>query len=237
MLGTEMTASKRTRRKSKPSEMEVTAIQPVASDPSRRRIMIGATIVATLRDEDVDRLGIQVGMLWTVAMQAQSDGIQQRIKARTRAMSLLGRRSYSRGEIIERLERAGFETPTCLEVADELVQQGWIDETTLAKHAARAISKHVYSRDAITERLRDRQLADDLAEQAAEQALEGVDLHARATDYIRKKLGKRVSRPAERDLARILGGLARKGFEPDLVQKAFRDLGIDVDEQLDSSQA
>lgn len=212
---------------------EITAIVPVASDPSKRKVMLEKRVAATLRDEEVERLGIEVGSKWTEKLQKQVVEIVTRAKARTKAMSLLGRRAYSRGEIAERLERAGFDDALAESVADELVEQGWINDARLAEHAARAISKHVFSQEAITERLRARHLAGDVAEDAAGDAIAKVDVRAKATDYIRKKLGSRRENPAERDLKRVLGGLARKGFEAEDVAAAFRELGIDVESLLE----
>jgi len=213
----------------------VTAIEPVRSDPTRRRILIGRTVAATLSDRDVEALGIDIGTRWTATLAGRVDRTIAMTKARTKALSMLGRSARTHGEIIAGLEKARFDGAIARAVAGELVEQGWVDDAQLATDAAEALSQRHVSHEMIAEKLRARHLPDDVAEEAASAALAEIDHVARATAFIKQKLAGKRGTPSPRDLRRMLGGLARKGFEEDDITAAFRSLGIDLERALTDS--
>jgi SOS response regulatory protein OraA/RecX len=211
----------------------VTAIEPLASDPTRRRILVETRIAATLPDHEVDRLGIRVGTPWTAALAAKVAEAVALAKARTKALMVLGQRACTHGEMMARLTKAKCEPGIARAVADELVEQGWIDDAKIADDAARMLTQHMVSLDAIAAKLQARHLTDEMAEGAAAGALAEVDPVEKAASFIRKKLGSKRGKPGERDVRRILAGLSRKGFQADDVKAAFRRLGIDLGGMLD----
>jgi len=115
----------------------ITAIEPLASNPNLRRVRVGTKTVATLQAADIESLRFRVGQSWTAeAAQRVADAVSA-AKARTTAMKLLGRRDFSRAELIDRLEARGHSRSTATSVADELVRNGWINDRDRAESIIR----------------------------------------------------------------------------------------------------
>lgn len=208
----------------------ITAIEPLPRDPTRRRILVGDKPAATLLDHEVDRLGLRVGMAWTPKLAKDVEATITRGKAHVKALAMLGRRACTHGEIIAGLLKAGFDEATARAVADELREQGWIDEETLARDSARAMTRRTVCLEVIAEKLRARQVNESLAEAAAVDALADVDRVERAAAFIRQKLAGKRGAPGQAELRRIVSGLARRGFDDDDVRSAFRSLKINIDD-------
>src|SRR5215210_5629465 len=114
----------------------VTTIVPVQRDPNLRRIKIGRTTAATLRASDIESLRIVVGTRWTARLAAD---VAQAVKINTvrkAALNLLGRRAFSRLELIDRLERKQHDSAIANQVVDELAVDGWIDDVAYGKSVA-----------------------------------------------------------------------------------------------------
>ena len=221
------------RKRREIQQAAIDAIEPVPGKPTHRRIIVTGESVATLADYEVDELKLRVGMFWTPALAARIDEAIALAKARAKALSILGRRPSTRGEIVARLSKAKFDDRVAQMVAEELVEQGWINEAQIATDSARAMSRRTVDVEAITERLKSRRVAEDAAEVAAAQAVAQVDRIAMAASYVRQKLAGKRGKPGERDIRRIMAGLARKGFDAEDAASAFRRHGIEVDDFLD----
>ena len=119
MMRRSVTKSKRA--EAQPVEQSVvTELRPLASDPNMRQVRVGRRCVATLRAADVESLGIVPGTAWTEQLCQRVQEAAALNRARRQAMTLLGRRQLSRGELIDRLTRKNHPPAMAQRIADEL---------------------------------------------------------------------------------------------------------------------
>ena len=148
------------------------------------------------------------------------DADAEAVKApiRSRALRLLGQRARSREELRGRLAENEEWPPAAIdEVLDDLTASGLLDDAHFAhewvrqRHAARGKSRMVLDRE-----LADKGIAPHLRADALDQITDADESHiARALAV--KKAGTISSPPADRaardrDLRRVVGVLARRGF-------------------------
>src|SRR5687768_5767035 len=97
----------------------ITHITALASDPNLRSVIVEGKRIATLRASDVDALHLRAGLAWTATLAAAVEREVLANKARKKAMNLLGRRMYSRGELLNRLIRSKLPLPIAERIVDE----------------------------------------------------------------------------------------------------------------------
>lgn len=234
----------RTRREQKQNEL-VAALRAVApgtlvksvraagKDEHRVSVRIGGDVRITVARRDADAAGLVPGAQWNPTMAERTIDAMLADIARRLAMSSIRRRAQSRGQVIDRLTRQGTPRPVALRVADELAEIGAIDDAAFADAAARSIvSQRPAGKRLIEMKLRNRRIDGGTARAAAEEALRERDVLADALAVARKHartLPEKLDAPARQ--RRLLGALARRGFDPGVCFEAVRKtLGKAVDD-------
>jgi regulatory protein len=202
----------------------ITRLTPIRRDPSRLTVRAGGRAVATLGREQIEAMGLTVGMAWTEALAARVASAAEHDKARRYAARALGRRALSRGELIDRMRRRGHDESTATGVADELEANGWLDDRAYGrmvidsersrKPAGAALLRHKLAHKRVPRRL---------AEQLIDQAEQNYDAVAEARSLAERRLAtaslQRCDRVAKR--RRLWGLLARRGFCPQVIREAL----------------
>jgi regulatory protein len=192
----------------------IAAITPSPRDPTMRTIRVGKKNVATLRATDIEHLQIEV--------------VAQR--ARKAAFTMLGRRSFSRGELLDRLLQKGNDRAIAQKIVDELAADQWIDDAKYAAEvAAHEKRKGIGSTDFLHAALSERQISDDLAHQTAEQSLSQTDAIETAMALIKRRLGVMTNLPPNKVRNRVASLLTRRGFDEDTVNTVLERLGVGDD--------
>lgn len=205
----------------------ITEIAPLPSDPNMRRVKVGRRVIARLPSGAVEQLELRIGQRWTDALAKHIAEAVAITKARRDAMTLLGRRAFSRGEVVERLIRRDHSEAVANRVADELQHDHWIDDeayaTALAEEFAQRKSA---SHRLIVEKLVHRKISEDIAANAARRVLAEVDPIEAAVDFARKRLAQMKGLDRQRAARRISGALARRGFDEETINEALRRMGL-----------
>lgn len=134
------------------------------------------------------------------------------------ALRALGSHERTIGELEALLERRGVEPEIRREVLDGLIADGTVDDTRFARAFAedkRQISG--WGAERIREALRRRGVSSSEVEAALEQGTS--DELERAIEVVR---GRGYQLAEERERARALGLLARRGFDADVAYEAIR---------------
>ncbi len=205
----------------------ITEIQPLPDDPNRRRVKVDGKTAATLRGSDVEDLKLQVGRRWTAALAERVQMAVATDKARRDAMRLLGQRSRSRKDLIDRLIMRGHVSMVAERIADEAVRDGWLDEQAFAADVIRGVtSRRPAGRRLVEEKLRARGVDEGVVEHAAADAAAGQDDRVAAMTLARRRLGTMNSVSPPVALRRIAGLLSRRGFDEDTVQTTLEGLRL-----------
>lgn len=166
----------------------------------------------------------------TTAESAPSDTGQEG-KARRYAAALLGRRAYSRKNLVDRMIRKGFSSSVAARVADRFVAAGALDDAALAAAMARAeIARKPAGPFLLEMKLVSKGIDRATAKHAVSEALADRDLAADAFALATRRLA--VMSPSLQDTTRrrrVYAALARRGFSPDLcrvaVERAMGGMG------------
>ena len=140
------------------------------------------------------------------------------VNARENAMSLLLYKPRSEAELRERLCGAGFSTEEAENAVDYVKSFGYVNDRRYAENYARSMQERA-SRRMIRMGLRQKGVEEDLIVEALE------DLDVSEEETLERMIRKKAGVPhhlEEKEMRRLYGFLARKGFSGGAVSKAVR---------------
>ena len=207
------------------------SIKPTQRDPLRYAIHAGGRYVCAMERTAIDAINIREGDTWTTDTADAILGASDLDRARRFALNSLSKRMASTSEMARKLARRGHEPPTIERTIEDLTQAGLLNDGELGASVARSMmARKPAGRRLIEAKLRQRGLDADTARAATDSATEGRDPLQDAIALARSKA--RSLRGVDRATAqrRLLGALARRGFEGDVCWEAIgRVLGRDWD--------
>jgi regulatory protein len=142
------------------------------------------------------------------------------------ALKVLGGRSYSSGELREKLRRRAERVEDVDEVLSRLKQSGYLDDRRYAEsYAASRLSGEKFGRARVIHDLRQHRVAPALAERTVEKVYRDVDDEAMIEEWIRRKY-RTATREGlfgdQKDLAAAYRRLARAGFRSTEILKVLK---------------
>lgn len=142
--------------------------------------------------------------------------------ARTVCLDLLTTRARSRAELADELARRDVPGETAATVLDRLVEVGLIDDAAFAEQWVRSRHEHRgLGRRALADELRRKGVERPVASAALEE-LGRDDERARAQELVRKRLPSLDRVDAATATRRLVGMLARKGYDSGLTYEVVR---------------
>jgi regulatory protein len=146
-----------------------------------------------------------------------SDHVSDPLAARKKAMDFLARREYGHTELIEKLEKAGFDTDISEGAVAALSEDGLQSDRRFAEAFVASRVNQGKGPVRIRAELRERRLADAVIDAALDEA--GTDWNELARTVRTRKFGARL--PADfASKAKQMRFLQYRGFEPDQVRAA-----------------
>jgi regulatory protein len=143
--------------------------------------------------------------------------------ARIICLRLLDRRARTRAELADALRRRGIPDDAAAAVLDRFTEVRLIDDAALAHTVAAAQhAERGLARRAVAVNLRRRGISDDVVGDA----LTEIDAEAerlRARELIRRRRCTIAHLPAQTQVRRLVGLLARKGYPAALAYQVVRD--------------
>ena len=143
----------------------------------------------------------------------QSDSLD----ARKKAMDYLARREHSREELCRKLEKAGFDENTSLDVIEELRRDGLQSDSRFVEAFVQSRISQGKGPSRIRADLRERGVSDATIEEGLNTV--DVDWYTLAFEARHKKFGRALPSDFE-DKARQMRFLQYRGFESDHIQAA-----------------
>jgi regulatory protein len=133
----------------------------------------------------------------------------------------------SRAQLVDKLAERGAPEDVARRVLDRFEEVGLVDDAAFAtgwvrsRHQTRGLSRR-----ALAHELRSKGIDDETAEEALEQ-LDGNDERRAAEQLVARRLGSVRGLPRERQVSRLAGLLARKGYGSGLALQVVRE-ALDV---------
>lgn len=190
----------------------------------RVSLVFAGAAVCALSVQDAAALRLAPGAEFTPALAVKLLRAGQHDLAREAARRLLAVRPRSTGEITQRLTRVGLRPVIIAELIDELRRAGKLDDRAFADAWARSMTRsRATGAKRIEASLRSKRVDAETARDAARRSLAGTDLHAAATDLVRRRAAAMsVGLDPRVKARRLFGLLARRGFEADVAAHAVR---------------
>lgn len=208
----------------------ITRLRALDDDPNQWEVIVGDHVAATLPRSAVEDLELYESMPWTDELAAEIAAWQRRDVVRHVALERLGRRSYARQELIDRLEQQGHDNRDVEHVVDELAEMGWLDDRLHALSVARRIfDRSPCSRSMLIDRTMQKSIARDDAEAAADDLLADQDDRDIAQSVAQTMLKRESQTPPTKARRRIGAALARRGFDEDTINDVLDESGLGED--------
>lgn len=218
----------------------VDALKPTKRTPGRVSVFVDGRHRATLPIETAHDLGIRKGMVWTSELAGQVERAAVYDKARRSAVATLNRRAQSRGELIDRLKGKDFSEAVAVEVADRMVEAGFVNDEEYGRAVLRELTRAKPAGPMLMRRkLFQKRIARDLVDRLIDeferrQESEDCGDHDERPDEIERFVRNRLRlmenlEPAVR-ARRVYGLLARRGFDPQTCREYVQKLAMSSDE-------
>lgn len=203
----------------------ITSVKPAPRRPGLVVVRVGTVRVATLSLQRAAGLGLAPGLAWTPALAQRVADAAAANAAFIDASRLLARRLHSTAQLIRKLTLKGHTPAHARAAADELAARGLLDDARFAQALARdQLRARPTGRRLIAGKLARAGVPRTIASAALGEALaDAPDPLEQATALARRKADRARADIDPAALSRrLLGGLARRGFDPDVCLAAVR---------------
>lgn len=201
----------------------ITDIEADLKDPNTRHIFVDEICIASISASDLARLGFEVGQAWAREDSENIEQLREDQKARSIALQLLSRRAWSKKEMENRLIKRGCESNTAVIVAEELEQDGWLDDLAYAGACIRAwLRVEPASRLWLHLKLRDKGISESDSTTAIKEELGDMSEQQAAIKLAQIRIARVSTLDKTTQRRRVIGALQRRGFSADVASEAFR---------------
>ncbi len=161
---------------------------------------------------------------------AEARRLGDRVLAMSRALSFLGYRARSSGEIKERLVRYGYSGDTLSEVIDRLAELGYVDDLEFALTAALQRAKK-YGPRRVSADLRRRGVGEETVRAAVDEAFCGRSELEDARASAARRYN--TNRGSDAESRRVYGFLSRRGYSVAVCAEIAREYSGDFSGETD----
>lgn len=224
------------------SNRVIVTVRELSGTPKRVSVLVGGVArrrVATLLATQALELGLAPGVPWTDKLATIAARMERVNAAKAMAMRRLASRARSRAEMLEWLVSKGTDPQVATEAVERLAEIGLISDTQVVEdERRRAVDKGLSDR-ALADRMASRGVGTHADSQGAASLSSEHGDAARALEIARSELSRRPTDPADVNVLarRVMGILARKGYEEDLAREAvvaaLQERGLRLDQAFD----
>lgn len=205
--------------------MKITAVEKYKGSTYRVDFDEGES--AYLNLEIISKFNIRAGLDLTLSAWEQIKQESDFRRARERALYLLDRRDYSFVEMFKKL-RQNYDEDLCYRVMQRLVELGAINDRRYAQGLARHyIEVKLFGRRRAFQEMRLKGLTKEVIDIALSEYDEGVE--ERLHTLIEKKYLRIMT--DEKGINRAKNSLVRYGYDYSDINKAFKQIELEYDEQ------
>ncbi|MBX3360356.1 MAG: RecX family transcriptional regulator [Phycisphaeraceae bacterium] len=222
------------------SNSVIVSVRELTGTPKRVSVLVGGRRrVATLLATQAMELALAPGVPWTDELATLAARMERVNAAKSMAMRRLASRARSRAEMLQWLTSKGTDPQVATEAIERLAEIGLISDTQVVEdERRRAVAKGLSAR-ALADRMASRGIGTHTdSEDPPPRGSDHGDA-ARALEVARSELSRRAIDPADVNVLarRVMGVLARKGYEQDLAKEAvvaaLRERGLRLDQAFD----
>lgn len=199
----------------------MSVITGVVERRDRVRIFVDGEFWAELDSGVAVKHGLFEGAVLSQASLAEARVAGERSLAMNRALSLLGYRARAKGELRERLGRAGYSGETVVVVIARLEELGYLDDEEFARSLAREDAHKKYGPRRILGDLRRAGVDEEVAREAVDEAFVERSEYLTALAIARRRYNKE-EKGSDAQARRVYGFLMRRGYSADVCVEVAR---------------
>lgn len=141
---------------------------------------------------------------------------------------ILGSRSYSVGQVNQKLTQKGFDKNTRKRIIREYVEKGYLDDTRFARNLINSLMTHKPAgRAYLLAHLRSKYIADHIASEIVDQALENTDEVAMALILLESRRRYLAKFDLETARRKAYNYLSRRSIGYNAARKAFEQFNLE----------
>lgn len=202
----------------------ITRIARQKKDPQRVSIFIDGSFAFGVHQEVLLEHELRKGVRLSVDAQRQAVLADDRVRARMRAFDLLGYRSRSAYELMQRLRRDGFNEASIEAAVTRLRELGYIDDKSFARDfAASRLASKGYGPHRIARELRSRGVDGAIIDEVVADQFANGDIElVEARAFARKRMPRleREQDPLKRR-KKLYDALMRRGYSSDVIRRVL----------------
>ncbi len=188
---------------------------------SRVRIFVDGEFWAELDSGVAVERGLFEGAVLSQARLVEARVAGEKPLAMNRALSILGYRARAKGELHERLERAGYAGETVAVVVTRLEELGYLDDEEFARSLAREEAHKKYGPRRILGDLRRAGVDEEVAREAVDEEFAERSEYQTALAIARRRYNKEEE-GSDTQARRVYGFLMRRGYSADVCAEVAR---------------
>ena len=203
---------------------KITDIRIEDEQPSRCAIFMDGNFFALVEISLVTKFGLRMGLEIEEIVIQKLIAADEVVRARNHALDLLLSESYSKGQMMEVLEKRGFGQPAINETLKNLEQRGHIRDEKYAKNwvAGRRRSKPG-GRKMLTHELIDKGIDKSTVDRVVGQ-INDEDEQQLALHVAQRQAHRYRSLPRHVAQRRLHGFLLRRGFDYDTIRRTIKQI-------------
>ena len=175
----------------------------------RAKVFVDGEFWAVLDPAVAVERGLREGAAFSSGDLAEARVAGERPLAMNRALNILGYRARARGELRERLARAGYATGTVDAVLERLEELGYLDDEEFARETARGKARKYGPRRILVD-LRRSGVDEEIARGAVEEEYSGRSEYEDALAAARRRYN--TGEDSDALARRVYGFLVRRGY-------------------------
>lgn len=187
----------------------------------RARVFVDGESWAELDLGVVTERGLREGVVLSCGELAEAREAGERPLAMNRALSLLSYRARARGELREKLLRAGYAERTVSEVVERLEELGYLDDEEFARELVRSEARKQYGSRRVFADLRRAGVDEEIAREAVEEEFAGRSEYETALKIARQRYNTGDDSGAQ--ARRVYGFLMRRGYSAGVCAEVARE--------------
>jgi regulatory protein len=187
-------------------------------------ILVGGEPALAVSRSTIEQLDLREGQSLDPQKQEQVRHYSDLQQTRTLAVQALGRRSYSRRGLGQRLQRRGLPETAIAETLEWLADKGYLDDEQFARSRLVTLTARQLGASGLIHKLVAEGVARELAEQVVAEQAETFPETERACALAQRQARRLAGLEWSRQRARIYQYLARRGYGSDDIHTALAQI-------------
>ena len=195
---------------------------------SKAKVFVDGEFLAELDSEVAANRGLFEGAVLSQAKLDEARVAGEKPLAMNRALSILSYRARAKGELRERLTRAGYARETVVVVVARLEELGYLDDEEFARNLVREEARKKYGPRRVLGDLRRAGIDEEVAREVLEEEFMKRSEYQTALAIVQRRYNRRERSDAQ--ARRVYGFLMRRGYSASVCAEIAREYRQGTDE-------